>query len=251
MIEALTTAFRTLTIIPIPTRISDNFQQSVEYFPVVGAAIGISMSVIAKYLMFWTHWHIGGAVLLICFDIFITRGIHLDGLADFADGFGGGFTKERVLDIMKDSRVGSFGVLSLIMISLVKFAGFDYILQNSEFALLIPLYTISRWSMSELSSSLPYARKKGGTARVFVEHSQKKTRIIALLYMSIIVIPFNTIGIALIVVGFFSLFLLGRLFIRRIGGVTGDLLGASAEITLGVMLLFVCLFYKYLPAIKL
>lgn len=90
------------------------------YFPLVGAVVGV---LAASVIIIGSCFLPLSVVLLLsmAFSIFITGAFHEDGVSDYADGMGGGFTRERVLDIMKDSRIGSYGAITIVMVLLIKF----------------------------------------------------------------------------------------------------------------------------------
>ena len=97
----------------------------------------------------------------IVFAAFITNGFHEDGLADSFDGFGGGWTKDRVLEIMRDSRIGTYGTLALIFVILGKFTFLSSLPQGQIWRWLIVAHTAARWTILPLCAWLPYARVEG------------------------------------------------------------------------------------------
>ena len=118
MFNGLTTAVRTLSILPLPGRDAASFAASLGWFPLVGSLIALPLCAMAIYL--GEHWSAGAAMLMVASSVVLTRGLHLDGLADCVDGFGGGAKRERVLEIMKDPCVGAFGAMSLILVLAAK-----------------------------------------------------------------------------------------------------------------------------------
>ncbi|RPI76678.1 MAG: adenosylcobinamide-GDP ribazoletransferase [Desulfobacteraceae bacterium] len=138
--QGLISAIRTLTIIPIPGKIEDNFSAALSWFPLVGFFIG---SLLFGLAWLWLqiiglHWPEGNALLLVLFQIILTRGLHLDGLADWADSWGGRDRQHR-LAIMKDSRIGSFGVLALVATLLAKYIFFLRLVASGTFVWVILL----------------------------------------------------------------------------------------------------------------
>lgn len=245
MIKGFITAIRTLSIIPISGKDATNMGEAVSFFPAVGLLLGIIIFLTAKFGGFVSSWYYGTAAILVFLDAFLTRGIHLDGVADFSDGFGGGYQQEEVLTIMKDSRIGTFGVLSLVSVILIKFISFAYLLEHRNYIVIIPIYVVSRWVMSELSVRLPYARKEGGTGKPFVENSKLSNRLSAAAMTLLFMLPFAFLGFVLMIVGWVMSYLLGIWFMKRIDGITGDLLGASCEITVSVLLFLSAVFNNY------
>ena len=165
MNSTLPLALTFLTKLPWPWRGPADetaLARSMFWFPWVGALLG---------LIFWGAWAglqkilpaPAAAALLLALTVWVTGGLHLDGLADTADGLGGGRTPEEALRIMKDSRVGAFGVISLILALVLKFSLFLSLATQTRGAGVLLLFpVISRWSMVLLAYLSPYARAEGG-----------------------------------------------------------------------------------------
>jgi adenosylcobinamide-GDP ribazoletransferase len=213
------------------------------WFPWVGALLGLG------YAVAWTgllHIFPGAAAagLLLALTVAATGGLHLDGLADTADGLGGGHTPEARLRIMKDSRVGAFGVISLIVVLLLKFSFLLALAEQRAGVGPIFLFpVVGRWGIVLLAYLSPYARAEGGLGQAMT--TGVTPRIVAGATAS-------ALGLALISAGVMGLVLLGvaglliwgasGYFRRQLGGVTGDVLGAANEVlevlVLGGFLLF-------------
>lgn len=227
-------AFRFLTIIPIywkSDRDGDYFQHSLFYFPVIGALIGVvagGLTVIFK--MFLPIPVV--AVLSIVVLALVSGCLHLDGLADTADGFFSSRPKERILEIMRDSRTGAMGVIGIVMIILAKYAALVS-LTPSIFVKTVCLMPVAgRCAIVLTMSVLPYAREEGGLGDLFYSRKCRLAAIWSLVFV-LILIPlagfetvFIMLGTMLSVVFFFALWCR-----RKIGGATGDTLGAICEIT--------------------
>ncbi len=246
--RGLITAIRTLTIIPIPGRESENLSEAVAWFPLVGFLIGVILILAARVCMLILKWSEFTALLLILLSAILTRGIHLDGLADCADGMGGGYTKKQTLTIMKDPNIGSFGTVALILDMGFKWLFIEKLIAINALWLILPAYTNSRLVMSYLSVFLPYARKEDGTGKPFVEDSKSpdfmKALAIALAANGIL---FSMGGVFLTVISVASGALLGIFYEKKVGGITGDLLGAASEITELVTLLAAILIIMHMP----
>jgi adenosylcobinamide-GDP ribazoletransferase len=204
---------------------------SLFWFPWVGALLG---------LIFWGAWMglqkilptPAAAALLLTLTVWVTGGLHLDGLADTADGLGGGHTPEETLRIMKDSRVGAFGVISLILALTLKFSLFLSLAAKTGGVQVLLLYpVISRWSMVLLAYLSPYARPEGGLGQAMTLGVSPRVLIGASLSAG---------ALALLILGAPGLVLFGAAaalvwlgslyFQRRLGGITGDVLGATNEV---------------------
>lgn len=234
MNSTLPLALTFLTKLPWPWRGPADetaLARSMFWFPWVGALLG---------LIFWAVWAglmkilptPAAAGLLLTLTVWLTGGLHLDGLADTADGLGGGRTREETLTIMKDSRVGAFGVISLILGLMLKFSLFLALASQTRgtgVLLLFPI--ISRWSMVLLAYLSPYARAEGGLGQAMTLGVSPRVLIGASLSAG---------GLTLLILGAPGLVLfiaagalvwLGRLYFqRRLGGITGDILGATNEV---------------------
>jgi len=205
--------------------------RSLFWFPLVGALLGLG---------FWGGWAglyrllpaPAAAACLLVLTVWITGGLHLDGLADTADGLGGGATAADALRIMKDSRVGAFGVLSLILALLLKFSLFLSLAAPTGGTRALLLYPVlSRWGMVLLAYLSPYARAEGGLGQAMTLGVSPPILAGASLSagaLSLLILGLPGLvlfGAAGALVGLGSLY-----FRRRLGGITGDVLGATNEI---------------------
>ncbi len=228
----LLTAVRFLTILPIPTKrkiTERDLGRSAAWFPAVGVLLGgllyLSFRIFSLFLSSFTV-----NVFVLVFWVFLTRGFHLDGLADTSDGVGGGASREERLAIMKDSRIGSFGVLALISLLLLKFALLGEL--GGEFYLeaLILAPASGRWIMVLAIFSFP-AAKKGGMGHRIKEHCRITEIIIASL--TILICAYFTPGfwgIALLLGTGAVVMAIACAFANSLGGLTGDTYGALCEI---------------------
>jgi adenosylcobinamide-GDP ribazoletransferase len=170
--------------------------------------------------------------LLLTLTVWVTGGLHLDGLADTADGLGGGHTPESALRIMKDSRVGAFGVISLILGLVLKFSLFlSLATQTRGTGVLLLFPVISRWSMVLLAYLSPYARAEGGLGQAMTLGVSSRVLTGASLSAgALALLILGAPGLALFIAAA-ALVWLGRLYFqRRLGGITGDILGATNEV---------------------
>lgn len=231
-----------LTRLPIPGSIQfspEGLARSVPYLPVVGVLLG-GVSALA-FMLASAFWPKTLAVLLaIGLVVYLTGAFHEDGLADTVDGLGGGWETARVLEIMKDSRVGSFGVVALILVLLGRFVTLVEMPQYLVPAALVAGHGLSRGAVVLVMQWLDYVRD-GGDAK----SSAFSTRLgwggmllagaavlLSLLWV-LAVAPGRTL-LGLLLAGL-TLWWLVSLFQRRLGGYTGDCLGALQQ---GVELAF-------------
>lgn len=230
------TAFRTLTIFPIRGKDAEKFSSSLYWFPIIGLMLGTILYSIAVLIERYGSqpWPEGVALLLVVLTVVMTRGLHLDGLSDWADGFWGGCDdRDKTLAIMKDSQIGTFGGAALVIVLLAKFVCFSRLVDTSGIHWILVAFVISRSMQAVLAASHPYARSEGGTARSFVEDAGGSHRAVVLFVSMIFVILFGGVEIAPIAVfgaAWLITILFGKWATRKIGGVTGDIIGAGSEI---------------------
>jgi adenosylcobinamide-GDP ribazoletransferase len=245
--SSLVTAFRTLTAIPIPGREAGDRTASLIWFPVVGAILGVllfGVCLLAELgASYWciTPWPAATAFAVVFLGAILTRGLHLDGLADTVDGLLSKKDRAGILRIMKDTQIGTFGVVVLFGVLAGKWIAVIRLLESGTALVVVVAYVVSRTVQVELAVTCAYAREEGGTGASFVRGAQTRHRLGAWLLALLLLAPFGPVGLAAIIAGFVLSKLLGGFFKRRIGGITGDLLGASSEVveTLVLVLLAV------------
>jgi adenosylcobinamide-GDP ribazoletransferase len=238
-----------MTIIPVPWKEGEDLNQvarSISFFPLIGLLIGLlNCAVFFLCVPFFSPFF--SSVVIVISWIFITGGLHLDGLADTADGVWGGNTQEQRLEIMKDSRTGVFGVLTLISFILLKTAGLNELLTLQASGIpriLISLPVIGRW-ISVFSIYFFTTARKEGLGSFFKEHIGLKELLVSLVLTLVII--FSLIGVpglvTLVLVTVFAA--ISSLFFKsRLGGLTGDIYGAlceSSELFSLITLLILCI----------
>ena len=236
------TAIRTLTVIPFPGDESDDFSEALPWFSAVGFIIGMILFLFAALwnAMPFDKWTWGCAAILAVLSIWLTRGLHTDGLADWADSLGG-FSRERRLEIMKDSSSGAFGVMAIVLVVLLKVIAFERILASGTFYFIIAIPAISRCMLVELQATMPYARSEEGMAGVFIKNAKEHHRAIAHVTAVVFSFVLGLIGPVLYLSALAVTLILKGMFRRQFNGVTGDLLGATNEILEVVLLIMVAI----------
>lgn len=221
-------------------------QHALRYFPLVGIVIALVTSLV--YIVATLLWPQPVAVLLSTIaGIYMTGAFHEDGFADTCDGFGGGSTPERVLEIMKDSRIGAYGAIGIMLMLILKVTALNSLSPPTVVAALLIAHPLSRWMASILVWQMDYAKLNGKAKPIAQQMSNREFGIatgIMLLPIAVIGcltswIAWEGIVVGTLLAGIAS-FWLARLFQRRIDGYTGDCLGAvqqSAEVAfyLGVL----------------
>ena len=237
-LKALATAFIFLTRLPMPTFDSiepEDEGRSLLCFPVVGLIIGLLLLVLAKALFPLTS-PLVIAALLVAFWAAITGGLHLDGLADSADGWLGGINDvDKTLEIMHDSRCGSGALVAVISVLLVKFAALTVIVEHQLWIALIIAPILGRCVAPLLfvPGSFPYTTyvQPSGIAKHFIEYCPAIARRTTLAVVIICGLIIGDLSAGIMVIGscVLMLFLLRRLMLQRLGGATGDTAGAATE----------------------
>lgn len=234
-LRGLVTAFHTLTILPVPCRGSERIGESLRWFPVVGFLLGLLVVLVGRLtLCFGGGWHHVAGFAMLTSGIILTRALHLDGVSDWADGFWGGFDRERVLAIMKDSSLGTFGTVALVWLLLGKWIALTRLAEFGGWGWIIGAFTISRAMQVVLAAAHPYARSEEGTGSPFVTQATLSNAIWALIGTSILLAVACGLSLhwPLALAGAWAVTrLFGACCARRVGGVTGDLLGTASELT--------------------
>lgn len=220
--------------------------QSVLFYPLIGFIIGAILCAVALLLQVIPA--ILSASLILVLWIWLTGGLHLDGLADTADAWVGGFgDAERTLKIMKDPACGPIGVLSLIIICLLKWSALYLLIQKQLYSALLLFPVLGRLAPMFLFLSTDYVREKG-LGSSMASYIPKKLAITIMVLLVLSSLYFSVLGLVAVLVTAFSLLYLRRKFKQRIGGITGDTVGASIEICECVSLLAFVLGSYYLLA---
>ena len=238
MITSLLTAFQFLTTFPALIRrpfTSQELGRSVGYFPVVGLALGGVLYGLGSGLELIFSTQIVSVIVLAAW-LLLTRALHFDGFLDSCDGLFGGFTPERRLEIMRDSRVGAFGVAGGVVLLLSKYAAMTS-LPNLSGLLLAPVF--GRWALSIAIFAFPYAREKG-MGRGMKENVRWPQVILATIITALGAWFFaGWIGFLTFAISGIMLWLGASFILRRVPGLTGDSYGALCEVVeLMVLLIF-------------
>ncbi|VBB45313.1 Cobalamin synthase [uncultured Desulfatiglans sp.] len=229
--QGLRSAIRTLTLIPVPAGGSEDLGRALPWFPVAGLLLGSALyAVDLAFRQFpLTPWPAGTALLIVALQTVLTRGLHLDGLGDWADSLGGYLDREKRLAIMKDVHIGAFGVAAIGLDLLAKWIACERLVSAGRAAFLIPVAVLSRGMMVWLISTLPYARAGEGMGRPFVQGATPGRCAAALAICLSACLPFGPAGIGLFGLAWATAVLLGLRWRRSFGGITGDLLGTANE----------------------
>jgi adenosylcobinamide-GDP ribazoletransferase len=251
-IRVFLTALMFFTRIPMPKNLGvTDLNKSSRYFPLVGIIVGLigALTFYGTFFLFKDSWI--ASFLSLGATLLVTGAFHEDGLADVADGFGGGWTKERILEIMKDSRVGAYGVIALIVVLGLKVSLVTKL--TDALILYVAAHSVSRIMPVFFLRFMHYSR----------EDDQSKIKPLATqiswwglfiamvtgllpLVIAVLVFHFNVyLFLSLIPCGLLTLYL-GWYFKKWIGGYTGDCLGATQQLNEVVFYLSVLALWRFL-----
>ena len=226
-------ALRFFTRLPVPAWVghsSEALDRATRYFPAVGLLIGAIAALV--FVLASCVWPTTLAVLAaMASSLHLTGAFHEDGWSDMVDGFGGGWGKTQILAIMKDSRIGSFGAVALVMLMLAKFCALVEIDMLLIPAALIAGHAFSRLCATTLLRTLDYVRDEGKSKPLATRIGRGELAFAALtaLLPLLLLPPLQAlIGVLFAVL---ATLWLARLFKRQIGGYTGDCLGATQQLS--------------------
>lgn len=236
--------------IPVPVSLpysSERMNQAGRYFALVGLLLGAMCALVYSLStqLFSTNISV---FLTMVFSLFLTGAFHEDGLADMADGIGGGMTPERRLTIMKDSRIGTYGSSALFMVLLGKYL---LLTELADLTSLVPVwliaYTLSRAVAASLIHNTPYVSDPDGSKSKPLAEQQSGTDMAILMFTAFVVLlwfSWQFIGVML-VVSFLFRKLFRQWLIKRLGGFTGDCLGAAQQLMEMVIYLILLSFLQH------
>lgn len=246
------------TRIPCPSNIDhdpDNINKATRYFPLIGWIVG-GLSFLTFHLSSFVFEPSVSVVLSLIVGVLITGAFHEDGLADVVDGFGGGWTKEKILDIMKDSRIGAFGAISLVLLFLLKYAALASIVDKfAQTHIISALIFISYHSLARLTAvniifTSQYSRDNE-TSKVKPIAKTYGIREIVGAYLfgmiPLILLSFFSWKYTLVCIPLFILYKLSKLYFEKwIDGYTGDCLGAVEQVAECVCILSYLALWKFM-----
>jgi adenosylcobinamide-GDP ribazoletransferase len=249
-IKIFFTALMFFTRIPCPKWVDhapDYLTKSSRYFPLVGIIVG-AIGALVYFGCSFIFPHPIALLLSMISTILATGAFHEDGLGDMCDGFGGGWTKEKILLIMKDSRTGTYGIVGLIATLTLKFAALLYTDPVHIPLVLIAGHALSRFAASTLLYSLEYVRDEDQSkAKPAAQKMSTASLLIGALFGIIpLVLFFNDVVFLVLIPVFAMRWYLGRFFVKWIGGQTGDCGGATQQLCEVVFYLSLLVLWKFI-----
>ena len=243
ILRDLSLAIRFLTIIPIisfpPSNntnqneeaLAENLANAMAFFPLVGMLIGLLLVILRRICCYLPISSLLGDTLVLIVWIWLSGGLHLDGFADSVDGFLGGHDKEEILKIMKDSSTGAKGVVALVSLLLLKFVLLVEMPLVLKDAVLFFTPAMGRWSMVIAAFSGKPARLKNSMGKLFIDYISWREVIFASLTMAVIgILLFRLYFLPLGIIGIGIVLLILKYCQQKIGGISGDILGAVNEV---------------------
>ncbi len=228
-----------LTHLPLPqikNQTDKDLGYSVLAFPIVGLFIGIMLAAIEMLLKHHSADII--ACIVLTFWVLITGGLHIDGLADSADAWIGGHGNfKKTFDIMKDPACGPMGVTAIVLILLIKFAAIKIIIQKSLLPLLILTPILSRTVIIALFLTMTYVRQDEIGNAMSANLPKIPAIIILFSLIAAILLIFRSFGLEILMICLIAGYLLRKMMIRRIGGLSGDVAGAAIELLEALLLM--------------
>lgn len=228
------TAVRFLTIVPISWRSEEDshqFNTCLVYFPLIGALIGVVGYLGSNLaLLFFPQPVV--AVLAIIYLAFISGFLHLDGLADSADGLLSSRPREDCLNIMRDSRTGAMGVIAVVCVMLAKYSALSAMDPKMLCMAIFFMPMAGRSAILFTMARLPYAREEGGLGALFYSDSSRTAALAAFLLLSILLVLLTPSYFFFAIITILAInYIFGRWCRKRLSGATGDTLGAVCELT--------------------
>ncbi len=258
-IKIFFTALMFYTRIPCPKDIDHSpeyINKATRYFPLIGWVVGV-----ISFIVFWLSSFVFDVNISVLFSltagVLVTGAFHEDGLADAFDGFGGGWTKEKILDIMKDSRIGAYGVIALIFLFAIKYFSLTNILLKIDQSnyLFIALLFVSYHSLSRLTAinivfTSQYSRDDETSKAKPIAKAHSLKEIVGAYFFGLvplIVFCFFQWKFCFVIIPLVILYLYSKHYFNKwINGYTGDCLGAVEQIAESVCLLTFLALWKYM-----
>ena len=246
-LASLFAGLRFLTIIPIRWKREEDgrfFQASLLWFPLLGLCIGVAIAFSASLFM-----KILPASLAAVFALLLLAGIsgclHLDGLADSGDGLLSSRPRGQALDIMRDSRSGAMGMIAVFFVLLGKYAALSALPTKPFLLALLLMPMVGRTAILISMAILPYARQGEGLGRLFYSSASRQMAVAGSLFC-IIVCSFISLKVAFFITcaALVTVVLFSFWCHRKLGGATGDTLGAVCELTEFAVAVSLCLAFQ-------
>jgi len=217
--------------------------KSISCFPLVGLLMGIvAWAIFEAGNYFFNPWTV--AAIILAAQLVLTGGLHIDGFMDTCDALFSNKSRQQMLEIMKDSRVGALGAASAMVLLLLKYSLLAQIPAGDSLTILIAMLVLSRWSLTAVIVFFPYARE-AGFGKTFQDRHGRKNFLIASLITLFILVPLQEpyLFFVWVVIFIFSM-LLSKRISNLLGGLTGDNYGYLSEINEIACMFLLILFFS-------
>lgn len=244
-------ALRFYTRIPVPAWVGyseDELNHASRYFPLIGILVGL-VTAVSFYLLALAFHPLLALILSLVVSVFMTGAFHEDGLADFCDGFGGGMTRDKILEIMKDSRIGTYGFMGLFLVVLIRISALnEFDILDIPF-MLVCGHAISRFTAITFVYTHTYCRDDiTAKSKPIAGSMSRYDLIIAGVFGIVPLVCFLNPWIVLVLIPLgLCRFILGKMFVSKLGGYTGDCLGATQQIAEVVFYLSAIIILRFIP----
>jgi len=242
LIQDILCAFSLLTILPIPFGWLDAKRtpaRAMAAYPFVGLVLG-ALLMLADWVFQAILLPLVVAALIVVTWVVLTGGLHLDGWADCCDALPATVTRERRLEILADPRLGSFGGIGLVLLLMCKFAAVASLPQASAALILAP--TLGRWAIVNVAAAFRLARPDGMAAYFRAGLARRELTWVTLT-AALVCGAVGWGGLLAFVATVLTAALMGRWATSRLGGVTGDVYGATCELVEAVVLVLACFLF--------
>ncbi len=234
-VEIFFTALMFYTRIPCPkwvTHDAEYLNKATRYFPLMGWIVAAVCALVYMATEFFLGSSIAVLLSMIA-GVLTTGAFHEDGFADVCDAFGGGWTKEKILDIMKDSRVGAYGAIGIMLLLLLKFTTLSAMPFTQMWMILLAAHSFSRLCAVLVVATSQYVRENDDAkAKPLAKSITAKEIIPAVVFGLLPLLLFQRFAIVYaLILPLLGTFFLRRYFHKWIGGYTGDCLGATQQVT--------------------
>jgi len=227
-------AMQFMTSLPVPWPITyspDALARSAIFFPAVGLLVAGGGAAIYLFLSPYVVRDVL-VVLILVYLVAVTGGLHEDALGDAADGFGGGWEKQSVLAIMRDSRLGSYGTVAITLGLLARFVFLKELAPDRFVGFLIAGQVLGRWTTLPLAYFLPSARAETGQGKLIARKISSASLLVGTgLAVAIVAVALKVAALWAVIVAVLMAATSGFYYRHRIGGVTGDCMGATTQLT--------------------
>ncbi|MGH2355740.1 MAG: adenosylcobinamide-GDP ribazoletransferase [Chloroflexota bacterium] len=236
-----------LTAVPLPLAVpaeARHLGRSLAFFPLVGVVLGLALAGLDAALRLLLPVSVVSAVVLLAVTL-VTGALHLDGLMDACDGIFGGRSPERRLEIMRDSRVGSYGVVAGVLQLLLKYTALTALPAEARGPALVTTLAAGRWAMAGVTWAFPYARPEGLGAAFKAGVTWRIVAVATVFATGAATLALGLFGLALLGMAAALAWLAGRYLTAKLGGLTGDCYGAINEIVESAALLAVLIWLEW------